>query len=46
MFDVQLDARYPELIALEGIRRLELFYQSLDKLKDIYEDEKYKTKKK
>ena len=29
VFDVQMDARYPELIALEGIRRLELFYQSL-----------------
>lgn len=29
VFDVQLDVRYPELIALEGIRRLELFYQSL-----------------
>ena len=30
VFDVQMDARYPELIALEGIRRLELFFQSLN----------------
>jgi alcohol dehydrogenase len=30
VFDVQMDARYPEAIALEGIRRLELFFQSLD----------------
>ena len=29
VFDVQMDARYPELIALEGIRRLELFFKSL-----------------
>lgn len=30
VFDVQMDAHYPEAIALEGIRRLELFFQSLD----------------
>ena len=30
VFDVQMDARYPGAIALEGIRRLELFFQSLD----------------
>lgn len=30
VFDVQMDVRYPEAIALEGIRRLELFFQSLD----------------
>lgn len=30
VFDVQMDARYPEAIALEGIHRLELFFQSLD----------------
>lgn len=30
VFDVQMDARYPEAIALEGIRRLEAFFQSLD----------------
>ena len=30
VFDVQMDARYPEAIALEGICRLELFFQSLD----------------
>lgn len=29
VFDVSLDARYPEAIALEGILRLEQFYQSL-----------------
>ena len=30
VFDVQMDARYPEAFVLEGIRRLELFFQSLD----------------